>query len=133
MRCSWRVPSPLCPEAMDPLRRLLRVLVPLAALVLVVVPAFVIFRAGWLALGQGEASSMERWVLFAVFNLAWVLAVAVLTIWCNDRLGVHWRAWDRAPRREERRRRRRDAGLRLLERQEAARREPPRLRPKERP
>ena len=78
MRCSWRVPSPLCPEAMDPLRRLLRVLVPLAALVLVVVPAFVIFRAGWLALGQGEASSMERWVLFAVFNLAWVLAVAVL-------------------------------------------------------
>ena len=118
---------------MDPLRRLLRVLVPLAALVLVVVPALVVFRAGWLALGQGEASSMERWVLFAVFNLAWVLAVAVLAVWCNDRLGVHWRAWDRSPRREERRRRRRDAGLRLLEGQETARRESPRPRPKERP
>jgi hypothetical protein len=104
----------------------------LAALVLVVLPAFVAFRAGWLALGQGQASSMERWVLFAVFNLAWVLALAVLAIWCNDRLGVHWRAWDRVPRREERRRRRRDAGLRLLEGQEA-RPEPPRPRVKERP
>lgn len=117
---------------MDLLRRLLRVLVPLAALVLAVLPALVVFRAGWLALGQGEASSMERWVLFAVFNLVWVLALAVPVVWCNDRLGVHWRAWDRAPRREERRRRRRDAGLRLLEGQEAARRELPRPRPKER-
>ena len=118
---------------MDSLRRPLRILVPLAALVLVVLPAFVIFRAGWLALGQVEASSLERWVLFIVLYLGWLLALAVAWIWCNDRLGVHWRAWDRAPRREERRRRRRDAGLRLLEGQETARRASPRPRPKEDP
>ena len=106
------------------MRRLLRILVPLVALALVGLPAVVAFRAGWLALGSGQASSMERWALFAVFSLAWVLALAVSAIWCNDRLGVHWRAWDRAPRREARRRRRRDAGLRLLEGQETARREP---------
>ena len=125
MKCSWRASSDLYPEVMDSLLRLLRILVPLAALALVGLPALVVFRAGWLALGQGEASSMERWVLFAVVNLAWMLVLGVLAIWCNDRLGVHWRAWDRAPRREERRRRRLAAGLRLLEGQEAARREPP--------
>jgi len=133
MRCSWLASSPLYPEAMDPFRRLLRMLVPLVALALVCLPALIVFRAGWLALGQGEASSMERWVLFALFNLVWVLGLAVLVIWCNDRLGVHWRAWDRSPRREDRRRRRRDAGLRLLEGQETARREPPQPRAKEGP
>jgi len=118
---------------MESLRRLLRILVPLAALLLVVLPAFVVFRAGWLALGQVEAPSLERWVLFIVLYLGWLLALAVAWIWCNDRLGIHWHAWDRAPRREKRRRRRRDAGLRLLEGQETARRETPRPRSKEIP
>jgi hypothetical protein len=133
MRCSWLASSPLYPEIMDLARRLLRVVVSLAALALVCLPALVVFRAGWLALGHGEASSIERWVLFAAFNLVWVLLLAVAWIWCNDRLGVHWRAWDRAPLREDRRRRRRTAGLRLLEGQEAARPKPTRPRAKGRP
>ena len=108
---------------MDPLRRLLRVLVPLAALVLVVVPAVVVFgRAGsrwvkatpraWSA-GSSSPSSISR---------------GCWPSWCCGLVQRSPRGplarWDRAPRREERRRRRRDAGLRLLEGQEAARRDP---------
>lgn len=104
------------------LRRLFRILVSLAALALAGLPAIVAVRVGWLSLGQSNASSVERWTLFALFYLVWVLFVVVLLVWCNDRFGVHWRAWDRAPRREERRRRRLAAGLRLLEGQKAARR-----------
>lgn len=98
----------------------LRILVSLATLALAVLPAIVVLRAGWLTAGPGE-SSLERSVLFVLVYAVWLLAVFVLFIWCNDRLGMNWHAWDRAPRREKRRRRR-AAGLRFLEGQESARR-----------
>ncbi len=99
----------------------LRLLVSLATVALAALPAIVVFKAGWLTAGPGE-SSLERSVLFVLVYLVWLLAVFVLFIWCNDRLGINWHAWDRAPRPEKRQRRRRAAGLRFLDGQESARR-----------
>ncbi len=99
----------------------LRILVSLATVALAVLPSIVVLKAGWLTAGPGE-SSLERAVLFVLVYVVWLLAVFVLFIWCNDRLGINWHAWDRAPRPEKRRRRRRAAGLHFLEGQESARR-----------
>lgn len=99
----------------------LRILVSLVTLALAVLPVIVVLKAGWLTAGPGE-SSLERSVLSVLVYLVWLLAVFVLFVWLNDRLGINWHAWDRAPRREKRRRRRRAAGLNFLEGQESARR-----------
>jgi len=45
----------------------------------------------------------------------------VLVIWSFDRIGHHWHAWDRAPRKEKKRRRRLNAGMDFLAGQEKAR------------
>jgi hypothetical protein len=112
--------------------RLLSGLATVAAVVLAVVPAVVVFGLGWLTFGHPsvpsggtvppDTTSPEQWVLFALFYLAWMFALMVLLIWAYDHLGRNWRSWDRAPRPEKKRRRRLGAGLSYLEGQEKARR-----------
>ena len=112
--------------------RLLTGLVTVVAVVLAALPALVVFGLGWLTFGHPsvpsggvvppDTTSPEQWVLFALFYLAWMLALMVLLIWTYDRLGRYWRSWDRAPRREKKRRRRLGAGLSYLAAQEKARR-----------
>jgi hypothetical protein len=110
--------------------RILKALVTVAALVLAVVPAAVAFGFGWLSIGHPDVpgggtvppdtTSPDAWALFAVFYLGWMFALMVLTIWSFDRIGHHWRAWDREPRRQKRRRRRMTAGVDFLAGQEKA-------------
>ncbi len=107
---------------MDLLHRLARLIVGLVALALLCLPAVVAFSQDWLALGQGDGTSIERWTLFALFFLGWTAALVVALVWCNERLGVRWFAPERARRLRRRERRRTAAGLRLLEGQEEARR-----------
>ncbi len=113
-RCSWLVSSHPPPEAVDPSRALLRIVLGLAGLALFSLPAFVVFGQDWLALGQGPGASIERWTVFAVFYLGWALTVVIAFVWVNDRLGVHWYAHERSARLGARRRRRLGAGLRFL-------------------
>lgn len=111
--------------------RLLRTLVTVAAVVLAAVPAAVAFGLGWLTFGHPDApgggptppdtTPPEAWALFALFYLAWLFALMVLVIWSFDRVGHHWRAWDRAPRKEKKRRRRVAAGMDFLAGQQKAR------------
>jgi len=112
-------------------RRLLIILVPVAAIVLALVPATVTFGLGWLRLppirppGASPArdtTSLEAWALFAVFYLVWMVALTVLFIWCYDRLDYHWQYHRRSPRPPKKRRRRLAAGMDLLSGQEKARR-----------
>jgi hypothetical protein len=114
-RCSWLAFSHPPPEAVDPSRTLLRVALGLGGLALLCLPAVVAFRQGWLALGTGPGSSIERWTLFAVFSVGWALGAVLAFVWANDRLGIHWFAHERPGRLTRRRRRRLDAGLRLLD------------------
>jgi hypothetical protein len=109
-------------------RRLLTWLLTLAALALAALPAAVAFGLGWLSLGPlgvarggslpPDTTPPERWVLFALVYFAWMFGAMVLLVWCHDRLGRHWTAWERAPRLRERRRRRVAAGLSFLAGQE---------------
>lgn len=105
---------------MDSLRTLLRIAVGVLALALFCLPAIIALRLGWLSLGSGAGSSLERWVVFAVASLGWAVLVVMLLAWCNERLGLSWQAHERAPRPRRRERRRRAAGLRLLEGQQGA-------------
>jgi hypothetical protein len=110
--------------------RLLRALITAVGLALAALPAVVVFGLGWLTLGRpdvpeggtvpADTTSPAAWALFALFYFAWLFGLMVLVIWSFDRLGHHWRAWDRAPRRQKRRRRRLGAGLAFLAGQEKA-------------
>jgi hypothetical protein len=111
--------------------RLLRTLVTVAALALAALPAVVVFGLGWLTFGHPDVpggappppdtTPPEAWALFALFYLGWLFALMVLVIWSFDRIGHHWRAWDRTPRKEKKRRRRLAAGVDYLAGQEKAR------------
>ena len=110
--------------------RLYTSLMTVVVLALAVLPAAVVFGFGWLTLGHptfrsgvvpGDTTPPEVWVLFALFYLAWMFGLMVLTIWVYDRLGHHWHSWDRAPRREKKRRLRLTAGMSFLAGQERAR------------
>ena len=111
--------------------RTLRTVVTVAAILLAVLPAAVVFGCGWLTFGHPsvpvggtvprDATPPEAWALFALFYLAWMFGLMVLLIWTFDRLGHHWRSWDRAPRKEKKRRLRLSAGLGFLAGQEKAR------------
>jgi hypothetical protein len=111
--------------------RTLRTVVTVAAIVLAVLPAAVVFGFGWLTFGHPsvpaggtvprDATPPEAWALFALFYVAWMFGLMVLLIWTFDRLGHHWRSWDRAPRKEKKRRLRLTAGLGFLAGQEKAR------------
>jgi len=128
-RCSWRASSHPSPEPVDR-HRTLRALVTVAAIVLAVLPAVVVFGLGWLTLGHPEVpvggtaprdtTPLEAWALFALFYFAWMFGLMVLLIWVFDRMGYHWRSWDRAPRREKKRRLRLSAGMSFLAGQEKA-------------
>ena len=110
--------------------RLLRTAVTVAALVLAAVPAAVAFGLGWLSFGHPDVptggatppdtTSPVAWTLFAVFYFFWLFGLMVLVIWSFDRIGHHWHAWDRAPRKEKRRRRRLNAGMDFLAGQQKA-------------
>jgi hypothetical protein len=105
-------------------RHFLFVALTVITVALAAAPAAVVFGLGWLSLGSSSVSAArapEAWALFALFYLAWMLALMVALIVANDRLGRHWRSWDRAPRTEKKARRRLAAGMRYLAGQEKAR------------
>jgi hypothetical protein len=110
--------------------RLYTTLMTVVVLALAVLPAAVVFGFGWLSFGHptfrsgavpGDTTRPEVWVLFVLFYLAWMFGLMVLTIWAYDRLGHHWRSWDRAPRKEKKRVMRLSAGLGFLAGQQRAR------------
>ena len=114
------------------LARLLLVVATVVFVALAATPAVVAVGIGWLTFGDPSAapgsaaaqqSSLEAWTFFALFYLAWMFGLVLLLIVVNDRLGLHWRSWDRRRRPAKRRRRRLAAGLDLLARQEEARAE----------
>jgi hypothetical protein len=110
--------------------RLLRGLVTAAALALAVLPAAVVFGFGWLTFGHPsvpnggatlpDTSPLEAWAGFAVFYFLWLFGLMVLVVWSFDRIGHHWSAWDRVPRKQKRRRRRLRAGVDFLAGQQKA-------------
>lgn len=108
-------------------RHLLTVALTVAAVVLAALPAAVVFGLGWLEpAGSPPAGSVtdrtpEAWVLFALFYLVWMGGLMVLLIVANDRLGRHWRSWDRDQRPGKRQGRRLAAGMSYLAGQERAR------------
>jgi hypothetical protein len=78
--------------------------------ILALAPAVVVFGLGWLTLPSiqpwgeppvKETTTLEQWALFAVFYLAWMTGLMVLMIWLFDRVGHHWRSYDRPPRRKK--------------------------------
>lgn len=101
-----------------------------AAAALALAPAVVVFGLGWLSVGAESAESPLaspgsplRWALFAVAYAVWMFLLMLALIVAYDRLGHHWRSWDRSPRPSRKRRRRVIAGMRYLEGQENAREE----------
>jgi len=110
---------------------LLKTLITVAAVALAVLPAAVAFGLGWLTFGHPDlptggptlpdTTPPEAWALFALLYLGWLSALMVLLVWSFDRVGHHWSAWDRAPRKEKKRLRRLRAGLGFLAGQEKAR------------
>jgi len=108
-------------------RHLLTVALTVAAVALAALPAAVVFGLGWLGpagsppTGAVTDRTPEAWVLFALFYLVWMGGLMVLLIVANDRLGRHWRSWDRDPRPRKRQRRRLAAGMSYLAGQERAR------------
>lgn len=111
--------------------RLLKTLITVAALALVALPAAVAFGLGWLSFGHPDVPNggatppdttpLEAWALFAVVYFFWLFGLMLLVVWSFDRVGHHWRAWDRAPRKEKKKRRRLSAGVGFLAGQEKAR------------
>lgn len=105
-------------------RRFLFVALTVITVALAAAPAVVVFGLGWLSLGSSSVSAdraPEAWALFALFYLVWMLALMIVLIVANDRLGRHWRSWDRVPRPAKKARRRLAAGMRYLAGQEKAR------------
>ena len=123
-RCSWLALSRLVPEVASDSRRLLLGLPTLGAVLLAVAPAVVAFGLGWLPPGKPAAGAADRtpevWALFALLYLVWLFGLMLLLIVVNDRMGRHWRSWDRAPRPQKKRRRRMAAGMKYLEGQQEA-------------
>ena len=105
-------------------RGLRSALLTLGVVVLAVVPAVIVFGLGWLPPGKPAAGAPDRtpevWTLFVLVYFFWLLGLMLLTIVVNDRMGRHWRSWDRAPRPEKKRRRRVAAGMKYLEGQREA-------------
>jgi hypothetical protein len=111
--------------------RLLKTLITVAALALVALPAVVAFGLGWLSFGHPDVPNggatppdttpLEAWALFAVLYFIWLFGLMLLVVWSFDRVGHHWHAWDRAPRREKKKRRRLNAGVGFLAGQDKAR------------
>ncbi len=113
-----------------PSRRILVIVVGVGALLLALVPAVVVFAAGWLPLphiqpwgahGAVTRSRPEVWVVFALFYLVWMCVLMVCFVWLNDRLGLHWMQPEVKPRQPRKKRLRLRAGLSFLEGQEEAR------------
>lgn len=110
--------------------RLLKTLVTVAVAVLAVLPAVVVFGLGWLSIGHPDVpgggtvppdtTPPEAWAAFAVFSFVWLFGLMVAAVWTFDRIGHHWHAWDRVPRKEKKRRRRLRAGVDFLAGQQKA-------------
>jgi hypothetical protein len=98
-------------------------LVTVGLLILAVVPAVVAFGLGWLQLPHiqpwgappaQDTTTPEAWALFALFYLAWMVALTVLLVWCFDRLGHKWQPYDRSRRPAKKDRRRTRATMRAV-------------------
>jgi hypothetical protein len=88
------------------------------------VPAVVVFALGWLRLpelrGFGEQPAPDTtppwaWALFALFYLVWAAGLGVLLVWAFDRVGHHWRPYDRPPRPDRQSKRRARATLQAID------------------
>jgi hypothetical protein len=104
-------------------------LVSAGVIVLALAPAVVVFGLGWLSAphirswGEPPArdtTTLEQWVLFALFYLAWMVALMVLMIWLFDRIGHRWRSYDRSPRRKKKSERRARATMRHIDAEQRA-------------
>jgi hypothetical protein len=98
-------------------------LVTAGILLLAAVPAAVTFGLGWLRLPSiqpwgappaRDTTTLEAWVLFAVFYLLWMFGLTVLLVWSFDRIGHRWRPYDRPPRPEKKSRRRARATMQQM-------------------
>jgi hypothetical protein len=112
-----------------PRRTALIALVTAGLIVLACVPAVVTFGLGWLqpphiqpwgAPPAKDTTSPEAWAAFAVFYLAWMAGLTVLLVWSFDRIGHHWRPYDRAPGPQKKQRRRARATMQAMNAEEKA-------------
>jgi hypothetical protein len=110
-------------------RTALIALVTAGLIILACLPAVVTFGLGWLqpphiqpwgAQPAKDTTSPEAWTLFAVFYLAWMAGLVVLLVWSFDRIGHHWRPYDRSPRPEKKQRRRTRATMRAVNAEQQA-------------
>ena len=110
-------------------RTALIVLVTAGLIVLACLPAVVTFGLGWLqpphiqpwgAPPARDTTSLEAWTLFAVFYLAWMLGLMVLLVWSFDRIGHHWRSYERSPRPQKKTRRRARATMQAMNAEQQA-------------
>lgn len=97
--------------------------------VLVCLPAVLAFGLGWLRLPHiqppgsppaKDTTPPEAWVLLAVFYLAWLAGLMVLTIWLFDRIGHHWHYYEKTPRPRKKERRRARATMRHVNAEQQA-------------
>jgi hypothetical protein len=104
-------------------RTALITLVTVGLIVLACLPAVVTFGMGWLQLPQiqpwgappaRDTTSLEAWTLFALFYLAWMVGLTVLLVWVFDRIGHHWRHYERSPRPGKKQRRRARATMQAM-------------------
>ena len=110
-------------------RTALITLVTAGLIVLACLPAVVVFGLGWLQLPviqpwgappARDTTSLEAWVLFAVFYLLWMFGLTVLLVWSFDRIGHNWRPYDRSPRPPKKTRRRARATMQAMNAEEQA-------------
>jgi hypothetical protein len=97
--------------------------------VLALAPAVVTFSLGWLSLpelrGLGEQPAPDTtppwaWALFALFYLVWAACLGILLVWAFDRIGHHWRPYDRPARPDRKSGRRARATLRAVHAEQQA-------------
>lgn len=98
-------------------------------IVLALAPAVVVFGLGWLRLPSiqpwgappaKDTTTLEAWVLFAVFYLLWMFGLTVLMVWSFDRVGHRWRPYDRPPRLARKSRRRARATMQQMNAEQKA-------------
>jgi hypothetical protein len=106
-------------------KSLLKILVTLAAIAALLLPAAIVFGAGWIRIhapedvNRRELTPIEAWVALALFYVFWAGVVMVGLVYVLDHIGYKFTPVDVPKREGRRKRRRRLAGLGYLRTQEA--------------
>jgi hypothetical protein len=111
-------------------RGVARVLVSIAALAALAVPAAVALATGWIEItvtAWGETpgpdpTPIEAWVLLALVYLVWAPLVFAGVVLLFDRLGYKYMPVERPPRTSAKKRRLQRSGMKYLQSQQAPRR-----------